>query len=1115
MRNLLKYFPLLILFMMSLALVQKARAQEPIAYYDYVRSDLDWYTIETEHFLVHYHAGENGEGSRTARVVSRIAEDVFEPITSLYDYRPDTKVSFILKDFEDYSNGAAYFFDNMIEIWSPALQTTFRGDHNWLRNVITHEFTHMVQVQKTMKASRRLPFFYLQYLDYEEVLRPDVLYGFPNIIASYAVPVLNNPAWLAEGTAQFQRDWLDYDRWDAQRDMLLRTQVLAGEQLTLEEMGGFYSHNSLMRESVYNHGFAFTRYLADRFGEDGLRTLSVSLGQWGNSNFEQATKEAFGIRGEELYADWMATLSEHYSATRRDSHSSPEILESEGFHNYYPRFSPDGSRLVYLSNKGQDYSRTSVWIKDLTEESTAELILDDAILGPRLAYTCSLGHRVVSAASGSVAWTRDGKSLIYSKTRDTPTGHLYLDLYRYDISAKKSKRLTKNQRASHPAMSPDGKHIAFIQQGDGTTNIWLAPYESSETETLSASAVTKFADGSQVSDPVFSPSGEWIYFGFSNASGNGHGRDVYRIRPSGEDLEVVLANEWDERTPGFDVDGNLLFASDKTGIFNLYRYRDGEDAVAVTDESGGAFMPNVSTSGRLAYSRYEASGYKIASEKRTPNSASPLPYEAPDYLIQFDITDAQTGRQKALNDADDSDIRAFSAQEWSEEAAPYKPVFTSFSFLPVLRLDQYVSKRRSRADIRLKDRSRGETLWRNTKVGLYAGTREVLGGLSFFGGLLIGPGSGSASTPGDFLAPSNLLDLERDAFLQVDYARGLPFLKKRWSPQLSVQLFNIRRNVESGLTIEEFPCTACFPETTTTDLSYNLWQVDFLAKNKLNRVMLLESGYRYSPYRVKTKSFFSRELGLSVPSSSSRYYIGRAYHTRLIFESFAPHRDMNVVPHGLRAELGIDSERGRLLDNFEVEDGILSPVYERSTVNRVTLTARGGMKLGGWPGEGVHGVGFRMRASTILGGEKDDFYNDYVGGLTGARGYPFYAMGGNETLWFQVSYLFPVLPRINKQFLFTYIDKMYLRLYADAAWAWSDEWPGVGGARKDAGAEIRFGLGSYYILPTAFFISGTYGLDEFEFQLDDGFVTPDGEQFVQYGKSWQWHVGVLFGFDQF
>jgi hypothetical protein len=172
------------------------------------------------------------------------------------------------------------------------------------------------------------------------------------------------------------------------------------------------------------------------------------------------------------------------------------------------------------------------------------------------------------------------------------------------------------------------------------------------------------------------------------------------------------------------------------------------------------------------------------------------------------------------------------------------------------------------------------------------------------------------------------------------------------------------------------------------------------------------------------------------------------------------------------------------------------------------------MKLGGWPGKGIHGVNFRMRASTILGAEKDDFYNDYVGGLTGARGYPFYALGGNETLWLQAGYTFPIFPRIKKQFLFTYIDKMYLKLYGDAAWAWSGSWPGMTNARKDVGAEVRFGLGSYYLLPTALFISATYGLDAFDFQLDEGFVTPDGATSVRYGESWQWHLGILFDFDQ-
>ncbi len=97
-------------------------AQVPISFYDYARPELEWYTIETEHFSIIFHADENGKGSgRTGKVVSRIAEEIYLPITELYEYEPDTKVAIILKDYEDYSNGAAYFFDNKIEIWPPSL----------------------------------------------------------------------------------------------------------------------------------------------------------------------------------------------------------------------------------------------------------------------------------------------------------------------------------------------------------------------------------------------------------------------------------------------------------------------------------------------------------------------------------------------------------------------------------------------------------------------------------------------------------------------------------------------------------------------------------------------------------------------------------------------------------------------------------------------------------------------------------------------------------------------------------------------------------------------------------------------------------------------------------
>ena len=143
----------------------------------------------------------------------------------------------------------------------------------------------------------------------------------------------------------------------------------------------------------------------------------------------------------------------------------------------------------------------------------------------------------------------------------------------------------------------------------------------------------------------------------------------------------------------------------------------------------------------------------------------------------------------------------------------------------------------------------------------------------------------------------------------------------------------------------------------------------------------------------------------------------------------------------------------------------------------------------------------------------DDFYNDYVGGLLRARGYPFYSLGGNETLWLQVAYHFPIWSHVSKQALFAYFDKVYGRVYADAALAWNEGAPKAADMRRDIGMELRVGLGSFYLLPTAFFVSATYGLDTFKFEPDEDFLTVDGRRFVRYGHELLWHFGLLFDFD--
>ncbi|NIW79917.1 MAG: hypothetical protein GWN16_10855, partial [Calditrichae bacterium] len=74
-----------------------------------------------------------------------------------------------------------------------------------------------------------------------------------------------------------------------------------------------------------------------------------------------------------------------------------------------------------------------------------------------------------------------------------------------------------------------------------------------------------------------------------------------------------LNSECDERYPVFHpTTGELYFASDETGIFNIYSLdlSTGERHTH-TNAIGGAFMPSLTPDGDLYYSLYKNQGYKL------------------------------------------------------------------------------------------------------------------------------------------------------------------------------------------------------------------------------------------------------------------------------------------------------------------------------------------------------------------------------------------------------------------------------------------------------------------------------------------------------------------------
>jgi TolB protein len=219
-----------------------------------------------------------------------------------------------------------------------------------------------------------------------------------------------------------------------------------------------------------------------------------------------------------------------------------------------------------------------------------------------------------SAASASRLPVTIKGRIVFNSDRDRTPGTGY-DIYSMMPDGSNVTRLTASFDNEMPALSPDGKRIAFMSNRDnGAYDIYVMNSDGTGVKRLAPSTAWNYK-------PTWSADGSKIVFTSTrdaadpNDRGTGASWEVYTVTSDGLTLTRVTNNSVGEFDPQLSPDGTrIVFASDRDHdsfwIRDLYVMNvDGTNVHRLTSQTGQLENPSFDPTGaRIVYDIQSAGG---------------------------------------------------------------------------------------------------------------------------------------------------------------------------------------------------------------------------------------------------------------------------------------------------------------------------------------------------------------------------------------------------------------------------------------------------------------------------------------------------------------------------
>ncbi|MBI3479361.1 MAG: PD40 domain-containing protein [Nitrosomonadales bacterium] len=548
----------------------------------YAKTDpsFSWRTLSSAHFLVHYHQGEEALAQRALA----IAEDVHTRLVPRLKSQPHDRTHIVLVDARDDANGSATPLPyNLIKLYitQPFGESVFGAMNydDWMRLLITHEYTHIV------------------HLDMVNSL-PAVL---DSIFGNLYFPNMFEPVWLIEGLAVYEETELTgggRNRSPA-ADMVLRMAMLENNFPPISHAAN-YTEKWPGGKVPYLFGGGFTAFIARKYGREKLADLSLDYsGRWWPFLVNGTARRVLGSDYDELWAEWKSELASRYEADKQkvlvQGLSVTRALTQRGDMTLAPAISPDGKQIAYYAQDEDEHP--AIRLMNLDGSADRKLLNNTA------------------SSAYSISWRADGKGFYYTRIERVRNTNLYNDIYYYDLEQRKETRLSRKLRARDPFPSPDGSRLIFVTNRLGKTRLATMPLLPDAISNKAACAEDvgwlNAESELQFESPRYSPDGQKIVVGVRQPDGY---KDIWILDNQGNKLAELMHDRAIDGGAVWSADGrSIYFSSDRSGIFNLYAYDlDRKQISRVSNVLGGAFMPSVTRDGSMiAFANYTSQGFDI------------------------------------------------------------------------------------------------------------------------------------------------------------------------------------------------------------------------------------------------------------------------------------------------------------------------------------------------------------------------------------------------------------------------------------------------------------------------------------------------------------------------